>query len=190
MKITLKRFVLLLSIFGYSIHVQAKSNTAMPEQKNFWEQCKARLFQIWYKGRGDLYIPNYAWHNRWTYTPDKLPYYNELPWGGGMGKGIWDEHGNWQGLYAIVFLDSHKNVQPMGGYGYLWTLHPTENTGIGLGYTLMVTARPDILNNVPFPGALPLMSINYKNIMVLGAYVPGGENIGNVLFVMTKLTLD
>lgn len=157
---------------------------------NFWEQAKNRLSQIWYHGRGDLYIPNYAWHNRWTYTADKLPSYNELPWGGGMGKGIWDEHGNWQGLYAIVFLDSHKNVQPMGGYGYLFTLHPTENTGIGLGFTLMMTARPDILNNAPFPGALPLLSFNYKDLMVLGAYVPGGQNIGNVLFLMTKLTLD
>ena len=53
----------------------------------------------------------------------------------------------------------------------------------------MMTARPDILNNWPFPGVLPLGSIHYKNIMLLGAYVPGGENIGNVLFLMTKITL-
>ena len=76
----------------------------------------------------------------------------------------------------------------MGGYGYLFTLHPTENTGIGLGFTLMVTARSDILNNFPFPGALPLISVNYKDLMVMGAYVPGTDNVGNVLFILTKIT--
>lgn len=156
----------------------------------YWAQTKKRLYQIWTEGHGDMYVPFYAWHNRWTYTSDKLPYYNENPWGAGMGKGIWDEHGNWQGLYAMVFLDSHKNVQPMGGYGYLLTYHPTPDSGLGIGFTAMMTARPDILNNWPFPGALPLGSIYYKNVMLLGAYVPGGENIGNVLFLMTKITLS
>jgi palmitoyl transferase len=174
--------VVFISSFGMA-------HADVPPLPSSWEQIKNRLNQIWTQGHGDLYVPLYAWHNRWTYTPDKLSNYNENPWGTGMGKGIWDEHGNWQGLYAIVFLDSHKNVQPMGGYGYLLTYHPTEDSGLGIGFTAMMTARPDILNNWPFPGALPLASIHYKNVMVMGAYVPGGENIGNVLFLMAKITL-
>ncbi len=182
-------FIVFISFLWVSTHSWALSKAPSQPFKNFWENTKARLFQIWNEGRGDLYVTNYAWHNRWTYDSDKVSSYNELAWGGGIGKGIWDEHQNWQGLYAIAFLDSHKNVQPMGGYGYLFTLHPTENTGIGLGFTLMVTARSDILNNFPFPGALPLISVNYKDLMVMGAYVPGTDNVGNVLFILTKITL-
>jgi palmitoyl transferase len=157
--------------------------------KNFWDQTKARLQQIWESEHGDLYIPYYAWHNRLYYDSDKIPKYNEFPWGVGFGKGIWDEHDNWQGLYAMVFLDSHQDVQPMAGYGYLLTAHPSENTGLGIGFTLMMTARSDIMSYTPFPGVLPLGSIHYKNLMILGAYVPGTRNVGNVLFLMTKLTL-
>ncbi len=175
--------------FGLSFCGAVAHADSLPE-KSFWLKTQQTLKQIWTEGRGDLYVPFYAWHNRLTYTADKLPYYNELPWGMGMGKGIWDEKNNWQGLYGIVFLDSHKNVQPMGGYAYLLTYHPTEDTGLGLGFTAMVTARPDILNNVPFPAALPLASIHYKRIMILSAYVPGGTNIGNVLFMSVKLTLE
>ena len=183
----MKKIVYLLLIISLNSQpVRAQDN----QPKSFWDQCKARLFQIWYQGKTDLYVTNYAWHNRYTYSHEKLSTYNELPWGGGIGKGLWDEHGNWHGLYAITFLDSHKNVQPMGGYGHLWVLHPSENTGIGLGFTLMVTARPDILHNAPFPGALPLLSLHYKQLMIIGAYVPGSENIGNVLFVMTKITFN
>jgi lipid IVA palmitoyltransferase len=181
-------FILFLSLC-FVTNASALSKAHQHSIDSFWEQTKARIFQIWYEGRGDLYVTNYAWHNRWTYNAEKLSNYNELAWGGGIGKSIWDEHRNWQGLYAIAFLDSHKNVQPMGGYGYLFTLHPTENTGIGLGFTLMVTARTDILNNMPFPGALPLLSLNYKDWMIMGAYVPGTNNVGNVLFILTKITL-
>lgn len=168
--------------------VCAHADTGM--EKSFWAKTYQTLNEIWTEGRGDLYVPSYAWHNRFTYTSDKLSQYNELPWGMGMGKGIWDERNNWQGLYGMVFLDSHKNVQPMGGYGYLLTYHPSDDTGLGLGFTAMVTARADILNNVPFPAALPLASMHYKRLMIIGAYVPGGTNIGNVLFMMAKLTLE
>ena len=158
--------------------------------KNFWESTKQRLNQIWTQGKGDLFVPAYAWHNRFFYDKNRVHIYNEYPWGAGFGKGIWDEHGNWQGLYLVVFQDSHKEVQPMGGYAYLLTHHPSENTGLGLGFTLMMTARADIQHYLPFPGILPLASMNYKNLMLLAAYVPGRQNIGNIVFLSLKLTLD
>jgi lipid IVA palmitoyltransferase len=186
-----------MNVFKYMIHlcllfylVGACADPSPETKKSFWTKTRQTLNQIWSQGKGDLYVPYYAWHNRLTYTSDKLPLYNEMPWGMGVGKGIWDDRNNWQGLYGMVFLDSHKNVQPMGGYGYLITYHPTDDSGLGIGFTAMVTARPDILNNVPFPAALPLASMHYKRLMILGAYVPGGTNIGNVLFMMAKLTLE
>ena len=154
-----------------------------------WQNVKTRLRQIWFEGQGDLYIPFYDWHNRWTYPAENIASYNESPWGMGIGKSIWDEHQNLQGLYAIVFLDSHKNVQPMGGYVYSFVFHPTESTGLGLAFTLMMTARQDILNNVPFPGALPALTLNYKKLMLMAVYVPGAHHYGNVLFLTFKLTL-
>jgi palmitoyl transferase len=165
---------------------------SLSHPKDFWQATKNRLYQIWTKGQGDLYLPFYAWHNRLTYDDEHLPLYNEFPWGAGFGKGIWDENGNWQGLYFMVFLDSHKNIEPMGGYGYLFTYHPTEDAGLGLGFTLMMTARAEYSHYAPFPGILPLASINYKNLMLLGAYVPfvpGQRNVGNIMFLMAKLTL-
>jgi len=177
--------IYLLLVFPYSALLAEEL-----QPKNFWQAAKKRVFDIWYHGHGDLYIPFYAWHNRFTYDPQRLPNYNEFPWGTGFGKGMWDERGNWQGLYLITFLDSHKDVQPMGGYGYLWTYHPHPDCGLGLGFTLMLTARKDINDYTPFPGILPLFSAHIKNLMLLGAYVPGYQNVGNVLFMMTKITLD
>src|ERR1700733_11585269 len=62
-----------------------------------------QLHQIWVEGKTELYLSGYAWHNRYTYSQTKLKHYNELAWGSGLGKGIYDEKGNWHGLYAFAF---------------------------------------------------------------------------------------
>lgn len=46
-----------------------------------WQNVKTRLRQIWFEGQGDLYIPFYDWHNRWTYPAENIASYNESPWG-------------------------------------------------------------------------------------------------------------
>ncbi len=147
-----------------------------------------RLHQIWKQGRTELYLPTYAWHNRYFYSKEKIPRYNELPLGGGLGKSFYDEKGNWHGLYAFAFLDSHKNVEPVVGYAYLKEWHINENTRLGGGYGLLVTARPDILNGIPFPGALPWACFNYKRLSLAATYIPGSHDVGNVLFLITKYT--
>ncbi|WP_082651520.1 lipid IV(A) palmitoyltransferase PagP [Legionella rubrilucens] len=151
-----------------------------------------RLHQIWYEGSNELYLPFYAWHNRFMYTEEKLrtTHYNENAWGGGMGKGFYDEDGDWHGLYAMAFLDSHKHVQPVAGYAFLKTLQLSPNARIGGGYSVLVTMRPDIFDGYPFPGAAPWIGLTYKQVSLSAAYVPGGTNIGNVLFVFARLTFD
>lgn len=148
-----------------------------------------RLHQIWNEGDNELYVPSYAWHNRYLYPEYKIKTYNENPWGGGLGKSFYDEKGDWHGLYAFAFLDSHKNVEPVVGYAFLKTLHLNENMRLGGGYAVLVTARPDIFHNIPFPGVLPWASISYRRLSVAATYIPGAQGAGNVLFLITKYVL-
>ena len=106
-----------------------------------------------------------------------------------MGKSFYDEDGDWHGLYAFAFLDSHKNVEPVVGYAFLKVLHMNENTRAGAGVGLLVTARPDIFHNIPFPGALPWVSFNYRKASLAATYVPGSLGAGNVLFLILKYVL-
>ena len=150
------------------------------------KSTKLRLGQIWKEGETELYLPTYAWHNRYKYSRNRIDRYNEIPWGGGFGKSLYDEKGNWHGIFAFAFLDSHKNVEPVVGYAYLKVSHLSEHFSIGGGYTLLATARPDILHNIPFPGALPWVSVRYRHASLSSTYVPGSRNVGNVLFVVFK----
>ena len=148
-----------------------------------------RLHQIWYQGDTELYMTGYAWHNRYTYEASKIDRYNELAWGGGLGKGFYDEDGDWHGLSSFAFLDSHKNVEPVAGYGFIKILRLNENTRLGAGYSILVTSRVDIMHGIPFPGALPWLTFTYRRATLAATYIPGTTGIGNVLFIIAKLTL-
>jgi palmitoyl transferase len=151
-----------------------------------------RLHQILEEGTTDLYISGYSWHNRYTYSRKRLrrKHYNELAWGGGLGKGFFDERGNWHGLYAIAFLDSHKNLEPALGYAFLLVTSFNKDFKAGLGYSILITARPDILHNIPFPGAVPWAGLFFKNSSLKAAYIPGSSKNGNVLYVVGAYTFD
>lgn len=148
-----------------------------------------RLHQIWYQGDTELYLTGYAWHNRYVYDPAKIGRYNELAWGGGLGKSFYDEDGDWHGLAAFAFLDSHKNVEPVAGYGFMKIYHFNENVRLGAGYSILVTARPDIFHGIPFPGALPWLTANYRRATLAATYIPGAAGAGNVLFILGRWRL-
>lgn len=151
-----------------------------------------RLHQVWTEGNKELYLSGYAWHNRFTYSRERLQrkHYNELAWGGGFGKGFFDEKGNWHGLYAFAFLDSHRNVEPTAGYAYLKVAKLSHHLKAGLGFSLLVTARPDILHYIPFPGAVPWAGVFYKRMSLKAAYIPGSSTNGNVLYLVGTYTFD
>lgn len=152
-----------------------------------WAQSACnRLDQIWTEGGNDLYVSGYAWHNRAMYSREKINSFNELAWGGGYGRSIYDEDGDWQGLYAMAFLDSHSKVEPIAGYGFLKIGQVSENFRLGAGYTVFLTARHDIMSYVPFPGILPLVGAGYKDAMLYATYIPGASGAGNVLFVFGR----
>ena len=194
----MKKFITSLFLI-YSLNTSADvlnqphSNLAIEHKScshvlSFFKPVCQRLQQIWTEGNGELYLSGYAWHNRYIYTPEKIKSYNEKAWGGGLGKGFFDEKGNWHGLFAFAFLDSHKNVEPAAGYAYLKVATLYKDLKAGLGYTVLVTMRPDLNKGIPFPGALPWASVFYKKATLAATYIPGFNNNGNVLYLLVKYT--
>jgi lipid IVA palmitoyltransferase len=166
----------------------AQSTPACNEWINFFKPICHRINQIITEGSSDLYLSGYAWHNRYIYSQEKINSYNENAWGGGFGKGLFDEKGNWHGLFAIAFLDSHSQVEPAAGYAYLKVLHINNDLKAGIGYSVLVTSRVDINHNIPFPGAVPWFSVFFKKVAIAAAYIPGNSKNGNVLYVVSKYT--
>ncbi|TAL64776.1 MAG: lipid IV(A) palmitoyltransferase PagP [Legionella sp.] len=154
----------------------------------FLKPACQHLHRIWTEGKNELYLSGYAWHNRYTYTPERIKTYNELAWGGGFGKGYLDEHGNFHAIAAFAFLDSHKNIEPVVNYSYFITAHFPHDFSIGLGGTVLITSRPDILNGIPFIGALPAALITFKKTTIGLTYIPGAVGAGNVLYIVGKYT--
>lgn len=186
----MKRLISSLIIF-YSINAVAESEivtTPCSRWISFLRPVCQRLHQIWTEGHDDMYFSGYAWHNRYTYRPEKIKSYNEAAWGGGLGRSLFDEKGNWHGLYAIAFLDSHRHIEPAVGYAYLKTASINKDLKAGIGYSVLVTSRVDY-DSVPFPGALPWVSIFYKRTTIAATYIPGSAGAGNVLYILGKISL-
>ncbi len=136
-------------------------------------------------GQDDLYFSGYTWHDPGTYTAAKRATLNSHAWGIGWGRHRVHADGNEDMVYAMVFSDSHWNAEPVVGYAYQWRYFNDSPVGVGLGYTLAVTSRADIFNNIPFPIALPLLSLRVGRFSIYGTFIPKVNNKlnnGNVAF--------
>lgn len=147
-----------------------------------------RIHKLWTTGHNAILLSGYAWHNRYTYTPEKIRSYNEAALGGGFGKALFDENGNWHSMQFNSFLDSHSQVEAALGYTFLKVKPLTADFKAGLGYAAFLTSRADILNRIPFPGALPCAAIFYKHLAINAMYIPGGSNNGNVMYLYAQYT--
>ena len=150
---------------------------------------QTELFKTWQSPDVELYVPINTWHNRHYYKSEDVNDFNERPWGLGAGKYRYDEDGDWHGIYAMAFLDSHREIEPIVGYGFQKVWHASENMRLGLGYTLGVTIRQDF-DYVPMPLLLPLFSVKYKQVALQSTYVPGGQGHGNILFSWLRWELN
>lgn len=156
-----------------------------PVKHSAWSAVQDSLSQTWQSTNYDLYIPVNAWHNRHYYSAEKIDSYNEDPWGLGVGKHRFDDDGDWHALYGMAFLDSHNKVEPIVGYGFQKMWRPTDNFHLGAGYTIGVTMREE-MHYIPIPVIAPLLSVEYKQIAVQSAYIPGGKGNGNLLFTWLR----
>ena len=63
-----------------------------------------------------------------------------------------------------------------------------EDFSIGAGIVLGITARQDY-DYVPLPLPLPIVGIQYKELAIEAAYIPGTKSNGNVLFTWIRLNI-
>jgi palmitoyl transferase len=140
-------------------------------------------------GKDDLYFDGYTWHDPGTYTAAKRATLNSHAWGIGWGRHRMDANGNEDMVYAMMFSDSHWNAEPIVGYAHQLMWNNGHLIGFGLGYTLAVTSRADIFNNIPFPLALPLASVRIGPVSIYGTFIPrvnNNFNNGNVAFFFAR----
>ncbi|WP_246210705.1 lipid IV(A) palmitoyltransferase PagP [Vogesella oryzae] len=147
------------------------------------------MAETWGSSDYELYIPLHTWHNRAMYSAEKIRSYNENPWGLGVGKYRYDADGNWQAWYAMAFLDSHHDVEPIVGYGYQKIWRPGGDWRLGAGVTAGLTMRSDY-NYVPLPVVLPTVSVEYGRFSLQSTYIPGAAGAGNVLFTWARWQLS
>ncbi len=155
--------------------------------KQTWEEAK----YVWRADHYDMYVPLYAWHNRLAYDDEHIAKYNENAFGFGLGKSVYDEKGNWYGLYAFAFKDSNYELETVAGFAYQknWDLDADGDWKAGIGYTIGMTQREEYAY-IPIPMPLPIAGIEYKRIAFQGAYVPGLKNFGNVALFWIRFNLD
>lgn len=123
----MKDFFLTLLLLTLPLYVHAE-----PLWLSNW---KNDLNRVYYSEKWEIYIPVHTWHNRAMYDKNKTDDYWEKPYGGGLGKYIIDEKGNQHSLYAMAFLDSHANWQPIAGYAWekKWYLDQARDIRLGQG---------------------------------------------------------
>ena len=175
----------LLACASLFFSLQAKANETQSWYGTAWQHVK----DTWYEGEVEAYVPFLTYHLRFAYRQELLDQYNEYPAGFGIGKGRYNSSGNWEGMYAMGFSDSHNKPSFMVGYGWIptWDLGKSE-VKVGVGLSAFLMSRQDYMSGIPFPGILPVASISYKNLAIQAAYVPGGQNNGNVIFMWGKWT--
>ncbi|MDR0247868.1 MAG: peptide ABC transporter permease [Burkholderiales bacterium] len=150
-----------------------------------------RLAQTYREGDNEIFLSGYSWHLPMTYTKEKRNELNEYALGFGMGRIVEDPDGDTHSVFFLAFLDSHKNVQ--WNVGYTWSTYwgSRDWPQFGLGYVAAIVQRPDIFSGIPFPAALPIASVRYKQATLATTFIPtvgGGVNNGSVLYVMGRYT--
>lgn len=157
--------------------------------KPWYARIWSPISNAYNNGALEFYLPFETYHLRSKYTAEKIATYQEHPVGFGLGSGLYNEKGNWEGVYAMAFQDSHFKPSYIAGYGWKAIWRPAEDVRLGLGYTAGLMSRADILSYVPFPIVLPLASVAYRNFSLEGTFVPGGKGNGNIFFIWAKWEL-
>jgi palmitoyl transferase len=169
---------------------------SLPSQsyvKRWWNATKGTVSEIMTEGDTEVYLPMMAYHDRNTYTPDKIKELNEGAYGLGVGKTKVNEKGNTEMLYVMSHLDSHGDVETNAGYGWVKKMKVVGDVKVGIGYAAGLVSRSDIAGRIPVPFAFPMGTIDVGNASINAILIPklnGGLNHGNVLFIFGKYTWE
>lgn len=155
----------------------------------WYDRTVQQIERTWQDGRPELYLPLHSHHLRSAYSRDQTQRFNEDPFGLGFGKGLYDRNGDWHGLFAMVFQESHSKPEYAVGYSYRTFWPVSGEFKVGLGLSAILTARQDFDHYMPFPLLLPIFSLEYRKFSLDTNYVPGGRGAGNVLFVYGRIPL-
>ncbi|MGH7945180.1 MAG: lipid IV(A) palmitoyltransferase PagP [Opitutaceae bacterium] len=142
-------------------------------------------------GNWESYVTGYAWHLPHKYQETTRARLNETTWGGGFGRTINDEDGDRHSVYFMAFADSHHAAQYNLGYAWQRYWRVTRNVGLGAGYLAFLFSREDVAKHAPVPALLPCASIRYRDIEIIGLFVPrvSRDIKGDVLFVYLRVPL-
>lgn len=162
------------------------SESATPNTDGLWQKTKNNVAATWASDEYEIYLPLRTWHNRSTYSKEKIKEFNEQPWGIGAGKVRDDEHGNTHSLFLMVFSDSHYDPETMLGYAWQKNWRLSTHQKVSLGAFGGLTSRSDIMHYVPFPVAWPYVSYSYRKFSLQGMYFPGGKGNGNIAFFWAR----
>ncbi|MDD5331044.1 MAG: lipid IV(A) palmitoyltransferase PagP [Sulfuricella sp.] len=172
--------------FIAALALAGAATAAAADDGSWLERAENRVTTIYRTGNTELYLPFYTYHLRSAYTREKIDSYQENPPGLGIGRGIYDSDGDWHGIYAMGFQDSHFAPLWMAGYGYKTFWYPGGEWKLGLGYTAFLMARAETGHYTPFPGILPVASVGYRKLSIETSFVPGGKGYGNIFFFWGK----
>lgn len=154
------------------------------------------LKMIYDQGDTRLILSGYAYHDRGTYTADKVAQLNERAWGVGLERVIINEKGNRESVFAMIFLDSHGDPEPSVGYNWQKGFRVSKSIKAYLGASAGLTMRSDLTVKgvpVPVPYVFPTAGLSIGKIDIQGVLIPklgGGINHGNVLFLFASVPLD
>jgi len=158
---------------------------------SWWQGWKSNLRATWESDDHAVIVPLNIYHVRSTYTRERIERYNEMPWGLGFERYHTNSSRNRHSFYVLAFSDSYARVQ--SNVGYAWEkscfLDNAGDMRIGLGFnaTVAFRYRQDYL---PFPGVIPMISLNYKCLSLQTTWVPYiGPSNGNVFLTMFKVAI-
>jgi palmitoyl transferase len=167
---------------------------AGPAQADWWQDTKDMLAykcerskDAFFDGRNDYYASGLTRHAPWAYSSERRhDELNEAAWGGGFGRSVVDANGNTHSLYAMVFRDSHYKPQYTAGYFWMTYWPLAGRLQGGLGYSAFLFSRDDIGNRYPLPAVLPAASVRYREVELIGTFIPGFTQGGNVGYFFAR----
>lgn len=167
------------------------SDPVLAESNKYWYQTIGSHFaKTWNAGNIELYLPIRTIHMPFAYSDEQRNHYTENPYGFGIGKGYYNSSGNYEGMLIMGFQDSHGKPEYIAGYGWIPTWSFIKDTKTGVGVVGLINARSDFSHYRPFPGALPIFSMTYKQLNIQATYVPPAVGSGNIVFAWIKWTFE